>query len=797
MALSNDLLYQFAKITSNKVAAKKETIVYGTVKSGGTAVSIDGSDRLTPIVTAMSVKDGDRVMVTIKDHTAIVTSNISSPAARIGTVNEIDGRLSVFIDDLEATNIKVQTLVADNATITGTLNVATANIDKLVAKNAEIEGTLTAQNGEIENLKSKKIDAETVESRYATIGSLDAAYAEIDILQADYGEFKKASVDRLDAHDADIVDLEAKTANIDDLTATVGKIDTLMFGTASGNILQTDFANAVVAQLGDAQIKSAMIDDIAASKIKSGDIITNNVRVKSEDGSLLISDETIQISDDNRVRVQIGKDASDDYSINIWDAEGNLMFSEGGITDSAIKNAIIRDDMVAENANISGSKLNVDSLFTVMNNNGTQTLKSTKVYLDEEKQTLDVSFKTLSGEVSSQGTALSVIQGQITSKIWEQDINAATGELNTKYSTLTQTIEGLTVEVGDAAKTATNFLKYDGTNSSLIVGDMTGDAVGKNVLIDTNSIDIRNGNTVLASFGEKTINLGIAADKSTINLCGGEGKIQLAEWSSGKEYLLFESTNVMRLEAGNSIEIYALQDPAKDYDSATFMMTYIKDGVTSEPLYPYASIRTNSGTTLNDRLQGVFEVSPNGGRLSCDNGSIDIIAKTATQHTYADIQLIANSGRFLVNSENVDIQDYYVNLPSTLTIGSRKYGVNKVLWTGAYYMQASQTAELTDLISNQPHGIVLLFSPYTPTGSVVHDTHVSYHFIPKYVLDFTVTTHNFTMSGINNNGDLFAEKILWIRDSEINGTDTNVQTYTKKGVTFNNNGFVLRAVIGV
>lgn len=792
MGLSNDLLYQFAKITSNKTAAKKETIVYGTVKNGGTSVSIDGSDRLTPIVTAMSVKDGDRVMVTIKDHTAIVTSNISSPAARIATVNEIDGRLSVFIDDLEATNIKVQTLVADNATITGTLNVATANIDKLVAKNAEIEGSLTAQNGEIENLKSKKIDAETVVSTYATIGSLEAANADIRNLTAEFGEFNKATIDRLEAHDADINTLKANNADIEDLTATVGKIDTLMFGSASGNILQTDFANAVVAQLGDAQIKSAMIESVSAAKITAGDIITNNVQVKSEDGSLLISDETIQISDDNRVRVQIGKDASDDYSINIWDAEGNLMFSEGGITDSAIKSAIIRDDMVAENANISGSKLDIDSLFTEMNKDGTQTLKSTKVYLDEEKQTLDVSFKTLSGEVSSQGTALSVIQGQITSKIWEQDINAATRELNTKYSTLEQTVEGLTVEVGDSAKTATNFLKYDGVSGSLIVGDLTGDAVGRNVLIDTDSIDIRNGNTVLASFGEKTINLGIAAENSTIKLCGGNGIITLNEYGTGEEYLEVRSVNDLRLSADNDIWLYAVEEPDKTYDSAFFHMGYTLDATTSKPLYPNASINTLSGTTLSDRLRGHFEISPYGASLTCDNGSINLIADTAEQYTYADINLTARSGRLLVNSENVTIDQSSTKLPSTLTIGSRQYGVNKVLWSGLFYMMNTQTAPLTEAISAQPHGVVLVFNGWDPSSKVETNPTICF-FIPKHVCQygygFSVSMSSEFFMGI---------KELYIYDSRIVGYSKNSLTVTHdSGITFTNTRFILRYVIGV
>ena len=187
--------------------------------------------------------------------------------------------------------------------------------------------------------------------------------------------------------------------------------------------------------LGNAQIKSAMIESLSANKVTAGDIITNDVRVMSEDGSLVIADETIQISDGTRVRVQIGKDTSSDYSINIWDADGNLMFSEGGITDSAIKDAIIRNDMVSADANISASKLDIESLFSEINGSS-NTIKSSKIYLDDEGQTLDVAFTTLDtkvdglGEtVTSQGTQISVIQGQITSKIWQSDIETAVDDI--------------------------------------------------------------------------------------------------------------------------------------------------------------------------------------------------------------------------------------------------------------------------------------------------------------------------------------------------------------------------------
>ena len=50
----------------------------------------------------------------------------------------------------------------------------------------------------------------------------------------------------------------------------------------------------------------------------------------------------------------------------------------------------------------------------------------------------------------------------------------------------------------DASKVATNFLKFQ---DGIIVGDHLTEELGKNVLIDEDSVDIRNGEEVLASFG--------------------------------------------------------------------------------------------------------------------------------------------------------------------------------------------------------------------------------------------------------------------------------------------------------
>ena len=98
MSLSSDLVSQFAKIVQPEKKEQTETTVYGTVVvyEGATYVKLDGSDLMTPIETTTDVKSGERVTVMVKNHTAIVTGNLSSPAARTGDVKELGNKMSAF-----------------------------------------------------------------------------------------------------------------------------------------------------------------------------------------------------------------------------------------------------------------------------------------------------------------------------------------------------------------------------------------------------------------------------------------------------------------------------------------------------------------------------------------------------------------------------------------------------------------------------------------------------------------------------------------------------------------------------
>nr|DAU33978.1 MAG TPA: Minor structural protein [Caudoviricetes sp.] len=305
-----------------------------------------------------------------------------------------------------------------------------------------------------------KLDVDTAKITYATITNLNATNASIDNLKtnkldATYADIINANVESLKAVNADIANLKVGYEKVGILDASVADIKTLIFGSATGTTITTDFSNSVIAVLGEAQIKSAMIDSLDASKITALDINTTNVLVHSEDGKSQWKDNTIQISDSNRVRVQIGKDANSDYNMYIWDKSGNLMFDAIGLTDKGIQRQVIRDDIVKDNADIAASKLNIESLFNVINNDGSHTLNSTKIYVDSEQQTLDSVFKsiqtTVGGNSTLWGSAIKQSKDFIDQKLWWTDIR--NGEsIESKFNTVTSTLDSFGVQIGDVYK---------------------------------------------------------------------------------------------------------------------------------------------------------------------------------------------------------------------------------------------------------------------------------------------------------------------------------------------------------
>lgn len=262
MALSDDLISQFVKVTKDEVEPKNETTVYGKIVNyeGSMYVQLDGSDLLTPISSTADVKPDERVTVMIKDHTATVYGNVSSPSASSKSVEEIGARITeaeILIADkvstvyFDAQVARIDSLTTDNANIKERLTASEADIDTLEAENVTINQTLTAHRADIDDLDAHKLSATDASITYATIESLNATNATVHNLQADYGDFKSLSTDKFTATEADIKDLKANKLSAEDIR---------------GQFATIDFANIGKAAIENFFSKSGMISDLVVGE---------------------------------------------------------------------------------------------------------------------------------------------------------------------------------------------------------------------------------------------------------------------------------------------------------------------------------------------------------------------------------------------------------------------------------------------------------------------------------------------------------------------------------------------------
>lgn len=107
----------------------------------------------------------------------------------------------------------------------------------------------------------------------------------------------------------------------------------------------------------------------------------------------------------------------------------------------------------------------------------------------------------------------------------------------------------------------------------------------------------------------------------------------------------------------------------------------------------------------------------------------------------------------------------------------------KVLWTGTMWPTSSQQATLSETVSQQKNGIILVFSRYS--GGSASDSNWHYEYVPKFHV--TAGLPGLISFSMHNNGD-FLRKYITLTDTYVSGADSNSQG--------NDAGLVLRRVLG-
>ncbi|MFQ9924644.1 MAG: tail fiber domain-containing protein [Beduini sp.] len=387
---------------------------------------------------------------------------------------ELDVGDIISAQDLDGSIYKVPIMIMDIIDDSGIQQTITSSAKTEQQEQYSFQGNISqqVQTNYSEYIATKRLLADTIiayDGKFGTITTdfltvnqkITAHEGEFSTFKADTAAFKIATAEEFTAIHAAIDNLDVNTINaalakINVMEGNLATIDTIINGHFTSDSVHSLIINAENTVFSNSVIKSAMIDSVAADKVTAGTIDASSIHFKSQSGRLDIFGETLQIKDITRPRVQIGKDASGDYNMYVWDAAGKLMFDAAGITASGIQRPIIVDSMVADNANISGDKINITSLVKEIND-GTEVIKSSHILVDGANQSLSVVYNTITGDLSTLSTALSVEQGKISSLI--TDVSQAKGDvstLKTNYSSLTQTVNGIKSIVGEHTSTLTS-----------------------------------------------------------------------------------------------------------------------------------------------------------------------------------------------------------------------------------------------------------------------------------------------------------------------------------------------------
>lgn len=370
MGLSAELVSQFAKIVNSKSKSSNNTDVnrYGTIVyyDGKEYVRLDGSELLTPVEKTVVTKENDRVTVTIKDHTATVTGNLTDNSASGSSVEKANTKISEFenvvahkitTDELEAVNATIDKLIAKVAEI-GDLEAINADIENLKAKYASIDKLtatdIEALNADIENLRVKFGDFDHI-----SVDDLNAINAEIDQLKAYNGDFVYLSAERLQAIKAEIENLDVKYATID--FANIDKAAMEYFYAKSGLIEDVT--------IGDATITGRLVGvTISGDVIDGNTVIADKLVIKGEDGLFY-------------------KLNTDGMSVTTEEVEQDEYNSLNGsiITAKSITaEKISVQDLVAFGATIGGFNITDEAIFSTIKDSEDNPIRG--IYMDKNGQ---------------------------------------------------------------------------------------------------------------------------------------------------------------------------------------------------------------------------------------------------------------------------------------------------------------------------------------------------------------------------------------------------------------------------
>lgn len=285
-------------------------------------------------------------------------------------------------------------------------------VDNITNDNGQVDGDaidgihsrqiIDLENGIIESAYIKELGVKYLD----VSGKITAVEGEFGILKSNTAQFEETYTKRLEAVEGDIytlrtTDFTAVNAKIGILDNEFGNIKILLSGGAGIGEIQNIHLTSENAVIDSALIRSAVMQTVSVADLLAGTISTNKFLIASDDGGIRIQGATQQWSDeDGTVRMQAGRDANGDFTFSLFDKTGKgILIDATGVKPDAIADGLIVNKMVADNAGIAGSKLDIPSVVSAINDSS-QTIKSSRIWFDEQNQSLNQTYSQLNQNVT-------------------------------------------------------------------------------------------------------------------------------------------------------------------------------------------------------------------------------------------------------------------------------------------------------------------------------------------------------------------------------------------------------------
>ena len=230
----------------------------------------------------------------------------------------------------------------------------------------------------------------------------------------------------------------ANSGEFKDLSALVGNIDNLLSGNISAEDFHAIHLTTDNATINEALIKSVIAAYITVNDLKAGSISTDKFDISSDDGGMTIVGNTMQFSDKNgNVRIQIGRDANDDFTFVLYDETGTgVLIDSTGIKESAIADGLIQTDMVSDGA-ITEDKIDKTGILEWTDDEGNKIFQVGNMYFGNDK--FEVSYTQMTEKVNETYDTVEELSNKIATieLIGEQIFKSIQGVITPESITVT------------------------------------------------------------------------------------------------------------------------------------------------------------------------------------------------------------------------------------------------------------------------------------------------------------------------------------------------------------------------